>query len=108
MVLRIFFALSLLLVSCKQEETKKVEIIRDQPANVSVGQSLYMQHCSSCHGCDGTMQESGAKPLKTSQFTETQIGTQIKQGKNAMPRFEGILSDEEIKKVAAFAKGLQK
>jgi mono/diheme cytochrome c family protein len=108
MVLRFFIVFSLFVVSCKQQEEKKVEIIRDQPANVSVGQSLYMQHCSSCHGCDGTMQESGAKPLKTSQFTEAQIGMQIKQGKNAMPRFEGILSDDEIKEVAKFAKGLQK
>jgi mono/diheme cytochrome c family protein len=108
MVLRIFFIFFLFLSACSSNEEKKVKVIRDTPKNVSIGQSLYMKNCTSCHGCDGTMGASGAKNLQTSKLSIPEIVRQIKEGKNAMPSFDGMITPEEQKEIAKFTLDLQK
>ena len=42
------------------------------------------------------MSVGGSKPLHTSALTDEEIIGQIKNGKGAMPPFQGRISDEEI------------
>jgi mono/diheme cytochrome c family protein len=59
--------------------------------------------CTGCH----TLQEAGATGtvgpnLDQSTVSVQQVEQQVRKGGGAMPAFEGRLSDEEIKNVAAF------
>ncbi|MDH4284088.1 MAG: c-type cytochrome [Gallionellaceae bacterium] len=63
------------------------------------GQQLYMVHCSGCHGTYGVSVVPDAK-----NFTRFDLITQpdqnllelIRSGRNMMPGYLGILSDQEI------------
>jgi mono/diheme cytochrome c family protein len=48
------------------------------------------------------MSVGGSKPLHTSILKEEEILLQIKNGKGAMPPFQGRISDEEIKALSKF------
>jgi mono/diheme cytochrome c family protein len=71
--------------------------------NASVdGEAIYKKNCVVCHGIDGKLGLNGSKDLTVSQVTEAERIVQITKGKNTMTPFEGILSAEEIKAVAAY------
>lgn len=63
------------------------------------GQQLYMVHCSGCHGAYGVSVVPDAK-----NFSRLELITQpdqnllelIRSGRNMMPGYLGILSDQEI------------
>lgn len=99
----------------------------DDPQVVSAGQSLYMQHCASCHGenlegqpdwrspgPDGRLPApphdvSGHTWHHTDQvlFELTKYGVAAYVGPDydsAMPAFEGVLSDDEIVAVLSYIK----
>lgn len=73
------------------------------PVNqIPLGKELYLLHCSSCHGENGDRQVSGAKNLTISTLSIEDIKKIIKQGKNGMPSFGGVLgSKNKIDSVAA-------
>jgi len=66
------------------------------------GEAIYKKNCTVCHGIDGKLGLNGSKDLTVSQVTEAERIVQITKGKNTMTPFEGILSPEEIKAVAAY------
>ena len=82
----------------------------------------WTKHCVSCHGKDGKAQTkagrmAGAKDLtdpKQQQSTDEQMFTRIKEGmkdakgKELMKPFADKLSDEEIKALVAYVRGLKK
>lgn len=63
------------------------------------GQQLYMLHCAGCHGISGISIVPDAK-----DFSRTELMAQpdqnllnlIRSGRNMMPPYLGILSDQEI------------
>jgi mono/diheme cytochrome c family protein len=65
------------------------------------GEEIYHETCEMCHGADGKGGRGGGVP-----FTETLSAADIVQtataGRNAMPAFETIYSDKELRDVAAF------
>ena len=63
---------------------------------------LFKMHCVVCHGIDGKMQMNGAKDLSLSTMSTEERIIRIKNGKGLMTPFKGILSDEEINKLAEF------
>lgn len=75
---------------------------------VADGKAIYRRHCVTCHGADGTLGLNGAGDLTKSVLPLEARVTQIAKGKNLMTAFEGILSSEEIRAVAAYSETLKK
>lgn len=71
------------------------------------GEAIYKKYCTLCHGVDGKLGLNGSKDITISKLTEPERIVQITKGKNTMTPFEGILSPEEIKAVAAYSMTLK-
>jgi mono/diheme cytochrome c family protein len=75
------------------------------------GGKVYGQYCASCHGPSGAGMMPG-----TPNFThgtslmqpDNTLLNGIKAGKNAMPGFQGILSDQDIRDVIAYLRTLMR
>jgi cytochrome c6 len=79
-------------------------------ADPGKGQRLYASHCAACHGVGGRAKMPGTPDFNQSQqrlmrpdFT---LLAAIRSGKNAMPAFQGILTDRDILDVIAFIRTL--
>lgn len=68
------------------------------------GQALYINNCVLCHGDDGALGAGGSKNLQMSMKDKTEMATIIRNGKNGMPAFKGILTDEEVMATVAYVK----
>lgn len=83
----------------------------------------WTKHCVSCHGKDGKGQTKAGRaagvkdltdPKYQATFTDEQMFKQIKEGmkdkngKEKMKPFGGLLSDDEIKDLVKFVRGLKK
>ena len=81
------------------------------------------KHCASCHGKDGKGETKAGRKADVknltdatyqASFTDDQMFKQIKEGmkdkngKEKMKAFGGTLSDDEIKALVAFVRGLKK
>jgi len=81
------------------------------------------KHCASCHGKDGKGETKAGRKADVknladatyqASFTDEQILKQIKEGmkdkngKEKMKAFGGTLSNDEIKALVAFVRGLKK
>jgi mono/diheme cytochrome c family protein len=79
-------------------------------AQAADGKAIFASKCTVCHGADGKGQSTMGKKLGVKDLTVTKLspadveGT-VTKGKGKMTPFEGKLSAEEIKAVAAFVKG---
>lgn len=89
----------------KKQKSKAMENI---PATEINGEALYNASCITCHGADGKLGLMGAKDLTLSQMDLNAKIEIIKNGKNAMTPFSGMLSDEQIKAVAEYVNDLKK
>ncbi len=76
----------------------------DGTTSGDLGKSVYEKNCKLCHGIDGKQQLNGAKDLNLSILSIEERIHIITNGKNVMVPFKDILSEEEIKAVAAFTK----
>ena len=67
------------------------------------GKEVFSEQCSVCHGADG-LGGNGGPDLTTMPKAKEQAGAeeQVTNGGGGMPAFEGTLSEEEIKNVAAY------
>lgn len=79
-------------------------------AQAADGKALFGSKCTVCHGADGKGQSAmgkklGVKDLTVTKLSEGDIESTVKHGKGKMTKFEGKLTAEEIKAVAAFVKG---
>ncbi|GIV33832.1 MAG: hypothetical protein KatS3mg031_1367 [Chitinophagales bacterium] len=66
------------------------------------GSAVYVRHCISCHGSDGSLGARGASDLARSLLTEAEVAHVIAYGKHRMPAFQSKLSEEEIQAVARY------
>jgi mono/diheme cytochrome c family protein len=97
MVLMKYFllmVLSIFLWSCNESQPTA-------PKDINA-KDIFTTRCAACHGLDGKMSVSGSKPLHTSALTDEEIIGQIKNGKGAMPPFQGRISDEEIQALSKY------
>ena len=79
-------------------------------ADIANGGKLYAKHCATCHGAKGVNVMPGAPNFSRSESLlrpDTFILAAIKQGKNAMPSYQGMLKDMEILDVIAFLRTLE-
>ena len=72
------------------------------------GEKIYMQYCKLCHGADGKLGLNGSKDITESTMPEDERILLIRNGKNTMTPFEEVLSEQEIKSVAAYTMSLGK
>lgn len=72
-----------------------------------LGKSIYESQCIGCHGPTGQAQLSGAKDMTLSELNMDEVIHIIKKGKNAMPAYERMLSEEQTKAVAEYVVSLR-
>lgn len=66
------------------------------------GKEIYLAECKKCHGVDGKKGMFKSPDLSVTKLTLSERVAWIKQGKGVMPAYEGKLTEEEIKVVAAY------
>ena len=75
--------------------------------NTADGKAVFNQYCSLCHGEDGKREANGAKDLTLSQMPLKERVAMIKDGKNLMTPFEGILTPEQMEAAAKYSMTLK-
>lgn len=80
------------------------------PGNSSFvdAEKIYKTNCLVCHGVDGKLGINGAKDLTASPMTLDERINNVTNGAGTMTPFKGILTEEEIKAVAAYTFKLKK
>jgi len=97
----IFFLL-LMFWACSQGNNGSSNTGTKTVAEKVDGKVVYQQYCVACHGANGRMELNGAK-----DFTKSELGLEdrvhiITEGRNLMQSFKSLLSEKEIKAVAAY------
>jgi len=75
--------------------------ISDQ-ALIGPGKTSYAQKCSHCHGPNMVTSGTVAPDLRGFPNDNARFTATVKQGKNNMPPWKDILSDQEITEIWAF------
>ena len=84
------------------------------PAAADDAAALYKSKCQMCHGADGKGSAAGQK-MGTRDFHSPEVAKEsdadlikvTKEGKGKMPKFEGKLTDDQIKDLIKFIRGLK-
>jgi cytochrome c6 len=96
-------------VSCGSEQS--LPIGDGLSGDLAAGQRIFERKCMSCHNRNGDGDTVTASRFKyanlidgvwRSDGSEEAIERQIRQGRDPMPKFEGKLTDEEIRQTAAY------
>jgi mono/diheme cytochrome c family protein len=107
-VLAVAYADSVTLSPKKIEIPASTDTSSTENKNIVDGKAVYDATCVTCHGPDGKLQLAGAKDLSITTLSTTEIKDQVLNGKNAMPSYNGKLSEEEIDAVVRYTEGLKK
>lgn len=88
--------------AARADETGLTEAFMNDPANIELGQELFVQQCAKCHG-------RGAYPgkapkLNARKLTPEDIYLRVTYGFRRMPAWEHVFSDEERMAVTAYMK----
>ena len=81
-----------------------------QAADPGKGRQLYATNCAICHGATGISVMPGAPSFNRGDVLlrpDFTLLASIRQGKNAMPAFQGILSDRDIVDVIAYMRTMR-
>jgi len=78
--------------------------------------ALYKTKCASCHAADGSGDTPVGKKLGVKSFSDPEVAKSTdaawidatKKGKGKMPAYDGKLTDDQIKDLATFIRGLSK
>lgn len=98
-IISVLFLFSCFLWACTNVSAKKNESVS--------GLDIYKNRCVTCHGTDGRMGMNGAKNLPSSPLNVTQRIEVVTHGRNIMPGFKELMSEEEIKAVVEFTMTLK-
>jgi mono/diheme cytochrome c family protein/uncharacterized membrane protein SirB2 len=71
---------------------------------VAHGKSVFLAQCALCHGEDGKKGLGGAKNLQETRLDKNQIMDLLLNGKNTMPSYRNVLSQQEMMAVVAYVK----
>ena len=80
-------------------------------ADVFKGREVFKQYCAVCHGADGKPVLIGAPSFSRGerlQRTDLDLLESVRAGKNAMPAFKGILTNQQILDVIAHLRTLSR
>ncbi len=104
----VLLLLPLILFSCRQAELPETDA---RTRELAAGQRIFLRKCASCHNTNGD-----GKTITASRFpyanlidgvwrsdgSAEAIERQIRRGKDPMPKFEGKLTDEQIRQTVAY------
>lgn len=90
--------------ACSSDAGKGNTATTDQTPD---GKAIFKTKCQVCHGADGKLGLNGALDLTVSALSVEQRIEVIRNGRNLMTPFVGILSDAEIKAVADYTMTLK-
>ena len=84
------------------------------PAAADDAAALYKSKCQMCHGADGKGSAAGQK-MGVRDFNSPEVAKQsdadmvkiTKEGKGKMPKFEGKLTDDQIKELVKYIRTLK-
>jgi mono/diheme cytochrome c family protein len=87
----------------------KVVVAPGIPSTTTVlGEKIYLENCTFCHGAGGNKMYRNATDLTNSVLSADLIRQMVKEGsKGKMPAYRTTLSDENINAVAAFVINLR-
>jgi mono/diheme cytochrome c family protein len=105
-LLLIFAAYGLAEMSKKQKSAVPAESTETSAA-IS-GHDIFTANCVKCHGEDGKLGLMDSPDLSVSTLDLNSKMEIIKNGKNAMTPFAGILTDDQIKAVTEYTETLKK
>jgi cytochrome c6 len=80
-----------------------------QAADPNKGSEIYQSHCASCHGVSGVSVMVGAPNFSEGEGLinpDSKLLISIQNGKNAMPAYRGVLSDQDILDAIAYLRTL--
>jgi cytochrome c6 len=80
-------------------------------ADVFKGGEIFRQYCAGCHGTDGKAVLVGAPNFARGerlQRMDLDLLESVRAGKNAMPAFKGILTNQQILDVIAHLRTLSR
>jgi cytochrome c6 len=80
------------------------------------GAGDFKAKCAMCHGADGTGSTATGKALNVRDLASSDVQSQsdaqltdiVTNGKNKMPAYKGKLTDDQIKGLVAYIRGLAK
>ena len=105
---RLFAAFLLATAACRNSS---LPIADPRQRDLEAGRRIYEQKCASCHNKngDGKTVTAGRFPYANlidgkwrSDGSPAAIERQVRKGHDPMPKFEGKLTDEEIRQVVAY------
>jgi mono/diheme cytochrome c family protein len=82
--------------------TAQQQAAASDQAPVDPGKTAYAQKCSHCHGPNMVNSGTVTPDLRAFPDDEPRFIATVKQGKNNMPPWKDILSDQEITEIWAF------
>ncbi len=74
------------------------------------GHRIYGEHCLQCHGNEGRGQLAGMPDFRRGEGllqADYQLVETLKQGRGAMPAYQGLLDDNELADVITYIRTLQ-
>jgi mono/diheme cytochrome c family protein len=101
----------LLLAACAACREDSLPVADSKSREIVAGRRIYEQKCVSCHNKngDGKTITAGRFPYANlidgkwrGDGSAASIGRQVRKGHDPMPKFEGKLTDEEIRDVVAY------
>lgn len=104
------------LAEMSRRYVEKVEIAQGIVSDTSAagydalvhGKALFTANCVQCHGEDGQLGVAGSKNLTITQLDEAGIQSIISNGKNAMPPYKKILSEQEVSALTKYVQSMKK
>ena len=79
-------------------------------ADIIKGRQLYNMHCANCHGANGISFMPGAPSFARQERMlqpDGNLALAIRNGKNAMPAFAGVLTESQIFDVVGYMRTLR-
>ena len=91
-----------------------ISLSLSQPALSQSAADLYKSKCQMCHGADGKGNTPVAKTMGVRDFKSPEVAKEsaadmialTKNGKNKMPAYSGKLTDDQIKDLVTYIRGL--
>ena len=76
-----------------------------QAGDVFNGKQIYKDHCAICHGASGVAEVGNAPDFSRGEGlmqADVSLLEKVSNGKNAMPGYRGMLTDQEILDVISY------
>ena len=106
--------LALAAAACRERPLPEADA---RTRDLAAGQRIFERKCASCHNSngDGKTVTAGRFPYANlvdgvwrSDGSDAAIERQIRQGRDPMPKFEGKLTDEEIRQAVTYVRDLSR